>query len=333
MRKPFKPSFFLKNKHIQTLYASVFANFPFGRKFKKHNFFVQKFTLSDGDFIECYWYNKPTNTTNKDIVMLFHGLGGSYKSPYIMGLVQELDKNGFESVVVHFRSASGVMNKKAKAYHSGQSEDAKEFIKYLSQKYPNNKLFAIAYSLGANMLLKLLGESKENSHLSAAIAVSAPMLLDVCANSINRGFSKFYQYVLMKDLNSLLRKKYDTHDMQKLINLKKQDIKNIKTFWQYDEIYTAKINGFKSAQDYYTKSSAKEYLKYIQTPTLIIHAKDDPFMSKEILPSKDEVSLHVELEIFEHGGHVGFVSGSFFKPHYWLESRAIEYFKNFSKAR
>ena len=323
MTNHFKPSFLLKNKHVQTIYSSFF------RKFPKHNFFIENFTLNDGDFIECYWYTKPTNITNKPIVMLFHGLAGSYKSHYIQGTMQELDKNGFNSVIVHFRSCSGIINKKVQTYHSGKTDDALEYMSSLKERFPNTKLFGIGFSLGANMLLKLLGEEKENSLLTSAVAVSAPMMLDVCANSINKGFSKFYEQMLVKDLNTLLKQKYETHDMRKIIGIKKEDIKNIKTFWEFDEIYTAKVNGFKSAKDYYTKCSSRQFLKDIQTPTLIIHAKDDPFMSAQILPSKDEVSLHVELEIYENGGHVGFINGSLLKPEYWLEKRVVEYFKGF----
>jgi len=317
MTNQFKPSFFLKNKHIQTVYASFF------RKFPKHSFYIENFTLSDGDFIECYWYKKPSN---KPIVMLFHGLAGSYKSPHIQGTMQELDKNGFDSVVVHFRSCSGLMNKKVQTYHSGKTDDALEYIQSLKERFPNIKLFGVGFSLGANMLLKLLGEEKENALLSSAIAISAPMMLDVCADSINKGFSKYYEAMLVKNLNDLLEQKYETHDMQKIIGLKKEEVKNIKTFWEFDEIYTAKVNGFKSAKDYYTKCSAKRFLKDIHIPTLIIHAKDDPFMSAEILPKADEVSLHVELEIYENGGHVGFINGSLLKPEYWLEKRITEYF-------
>ena len=328
MINQFNPSFFLKNRHIQTMYASFFSNMPWGRKFHKHDFFIEKFTLSDGDFIECYWYKEQTNTTDKPIVMLFHGLAGSYKSHYIQGMMQELDKHGFNSVVVHFRSCSGVMNKKVQTYHSGKTDDALEYMKSLKQRFAQTKLFGVGFSLGANMLLKLLGEEKENSLLTSAVAISAPMMLDVCANSINKGFSKLYEQMLVKNLNLLLEQKYETHDMQRIIGVKKEDVKNIKTFWEFDEIYTAKVNGFKSAQDYYTKCSAKQFLKNIKTPTLIIHAKDDPFMSAKILPTKDEVSLHVELEIHENGGHVGFINGSLFKPEYYLEKRVVEYFEN-----
>ena len=319
----FKPSLFLKNKHIQTLYSSLF------RKINKHTFEVEKFTLSDGDFIECYWYNKRYKNTNKPIVMLFHGLAGSYKSPYIQGMMEQLNNNGFDSVVVHFRGSSGICNVKAKSYHSGKTDDALEFIKSLQKRYSNSKLFAIGYSLGGNMLLKLLGELSIDSPLIAAISISAPMKLDICADKIDKGFSKFYQYYLLKDLKKLLKKKFEIHDMKSLINLEKKYIKQITTFWEFDEIYTAPIHGFKSAKDYYTKSSAKQFLKHIKTNTLIIHAIDDPFMTPEILPKQNEISTTIKLEVYQKGGHVGFIEGSFFKPKYWLEKRALEYFSDF----
>ena len=329
MNNLFTPTFFLKNRHIQTLYSSLFTRCPWGRSIPTHTFDVEKFELSDGDFIECYWYNKRDKTNNKPIVLLFHGLTGSYKSPYILGTMSELDKNGYDSVVVHFRSSSGVMNKKPNSYHSGKTDDAMEFIKSLKVKYSQIKIFAIGYSLGGNVLLKLLGEIADELPICAAISISAPMQLDVCSNQMNRGFSKFYQYLLLKDLNRLLEKKYEMHDMKSLINLDKKDVKKLSTFWEFDDAYTAPIHGFASAQDYYSKSSSKQFLKHIKTNTLVIHSIDDPFTTPAILPKEDELSPYIKLEIYQNGGHVGFIGGSLFKPKYWLEERIINYFHEF----
>jgi len=316
----FQPSLMLKNRHIQTVYSSLF------RKFPQLEITIESFTLSDGDFVEAYWHTVTNHTHTTPIVILFHGLAGSFQSPYIQGVMRALDYAGFSSVIMHFRGCSGKENLKARSYHSGDTNDALEFISSVKKRYPDAKLFAVGYSLGANMLLKLLGETKEKSLLDAAVAVSAPMLLDICANRMNRGFSKFYQNILLKDLRLMLDKKYDKFNMQELIGLKRKDIKNLKSFWLFDEAYTAKISGFSSAQDYYKKSSAKAYLKEIVTPTLIIHAKDDPFMTPKVIPNKEEVSCSVELEILENGGHVGFISGTIFKPEYWLEKRIVDYF-------
>ncbi len=315
--KRFKPTFLFKNPHFQTIYPAIFT------KFKNLEVELEKFRLSDGDFVECVWHNKPTKNSQKEIVTLFHGLAGGFNSHYIQRAMQTLATKGYSVVLMHFRGCGTKQNLLPRSYHSGESGDAKEWLEELKLRYPNSKLHAVGYSLGGNMLLKLLSES---DILTSAIAVSAPMKLDVCADNINSGFSKLYQYHLMKNLKRDLAKKYQTHDMSSLLKLKEEDIKNIKTFWEFDEAYTAPIHGFKDAKDYYEKCSSFQFLKDIKTDTLIIHAKDDPFMTSEVIPTKDEVSSHVELEIYNHGGHVGFVEGTPFKPNYWLEERIINFF-------
>ena len=231
---------------------------------------------------------------------------------------------------MHFRYCSGVMNLKPIAYPSGKTDDALEYIDSIKQRFPDAKLFSVGFSLGANMMLKLLGELSEASPFTASVSVSAPIKLDLSSNRINKGLSKYYQKYLLKNLNKLLEDKYENHDMKSLIGLKKEDVKKLSTLWEFDEAYTAPIHGFDSAQDYYDKSSSAQYLKYIKTPTLIIHSKDDPFMPKEILPTQDEISSSIKLEIYENGGHVGFVDGSIFKPEFFLEKRIPNYFNKFN---
>ena len=308
----------MKNRHFQTIYSTFF------RKLSLLPFKLETFILSDGDFVDCHWYGE--EQADYPIVVLYHGLAGSYKSPYIQGILLALKKSAYTVVLMHFRGCSGRSNNLPRSYHSGDTQDAKEFLTQLKQRNPNKKLYAVAYSLGANMLLKLLGEMQEKSLLDAAVAISAPMQLDMCASFIDQGFAKFYQKNLVKELNKSLDKKYDKHPMQEIISLQREKIKNIHSFWDFDAIYTAPVHGFNSAQDYYTKSSAKQFLKHIQVPTLIIHAKDDPFMPVDILPNKDELPSCIKLEVSEHGGHVGFIGGTFLNPTYWTEKRITEFF-------
>ena len=319
MNQIFKPNFFMQNAHFQTVFATLFR-----KKIPLH-FTKKEFTLSDGDFVETYWHDTQKQEQNTPLVVLFHGLAGSFESPYIRGSIKALNDAGFNCVIMHFRGCAQKQNTLARSYHSGDSGDALEFLNALKKEFPQTKLHAIGYSLGANMLLKLLGEIKENNLLESAVAVSAPMLLDICANRMMQGFSRYYQHRLLQDLNRSLEKKYSKHDMQTLLNLPQKEIKNIKTFWEFDEAYTAPIHGFSSAQDYYTKSSAKQFLKSIATPTLIIHAKDDPFMTPEVIPSPQELSNAITLEVSEKGGHVGFVGGTLFSPEYYLEQRILRF--------
>jgi len=234
---------------------------------------------------------------------------------------------------MHFRGCAELPNTLPRSYHSGETGDAKEFLTAIKEKHNYSQIFCMGFSLGANMLLKLLGELQENKLIDGAVAISPPMQLDVCANAINHGISKYYQFRLVKELNKALDAKYDMHNMEQLIGLKREDIQNIKTFWEFDEAYTAPIHGFQSAQDYYTKCSSRQFLHKIQTPTLIIHSEDDPFMSPSVIPTQQEVSEFVTLDIQKKGGHVGFVEGSFFKPKYWLETEVVQYFKSLSCSR
>ena len=157
------------------------------------------------------------------------------------------------------------------------------------------------------------------------------MSLDICAKNMNRGFSKFYQHRLLKELKNSLVRKYKKHDTQALIGLKREDAKKLNTFWEFDDAYTAPIHGFSSAENYYAQCSSKQFLKEIKTPTLIIHAEDDPFMTPEVIPNKNELSEHITLEVSKNGGHVGFIGGESLTPIYWLEKRVLEYFLSQSK--
>ncbi len=319
----FTTSFGLRNRHVQTLFSSFF------RKIKTPQAEIEVFELEDGDFVECYWLEKPKNRDAKAIVILFHGLAGSFHSPYIQGVMNALQEEKIPSVVMHFRGCSGKSNRFAKSYHSGETLDAKAWIHHVHTTFPQAKLFAVGYSLGANMLLKLLGEEGERALLSGAICVSAPMQLEVSATQMDRGFAKFYQYILLRDLKRSLLQKYEHHDIKSLIGLEKNEVKKLRNFWEFDAAYTAPIHGFGSAQEYYEKSSAKQYLIHIRIPTLIIHALDDPFMSEKILPTREELSPNITLQVSKNGGHVGFIAGNLREPQYWLEEKILEYFKSF----
>jgi predicted alpha/beta-fold hydrolase len=315
----FTPAPFLKNGHLQTIFPTLFKNV------KKLKVEREIFELDDGDFVECIWHKKPTVNSRQPIIILFHGLAGSFNSPYIQRAMDRFERVGYSVVLMHFRGCSDLPNRLPRSYHSGDTADARSWISYLKTKYPDNPLISIGYSLGGNMLLKLLGEWGKNSPLLLAAAISAPMQLESSANAINKGFSKLYQYRLMYSLKKQLDEKYNRFDMESLIGLSREEVSKLSTFWEFDEAYTAPVHGFKDAKDYYKRSSSKQFLKDIRTKTLIIHAKDDPFMNDEVIPKRSELSNSVQLELYDHGGHVGFVSGSLLSFEYWLEDRILEF--------
>ncbi|CAA6806071.1 MAG: Hydrolase, alpha/beta fold family functionally coupled to Phosphoribulokinase [uncultured Sulfurovum sp.] len=314
----FQTSFLLRNPHVQTLFATFF------RKDKLEKVETEEFILPDGDFVECVW-QKEKPKDHRPIVVLFHGLAGSVNSPYIIGLMNALDKQGFALVLMHFRGCGKKENLKPRAYHSGETGDAKAFIEHLQKTYPNNPLHAVGFSIGGNMLLKLLAEWGSDAPLHSAVSVSAPLSLDICADTIEKGFARVYQNYLLTPLKATLLQKYKKFEMEKYIGSNEEEIKSLKTIRAFDDAYIAPMFGFNSSQDYYDQCSARQYLKDIKTRTLIIHAKDDPFMTEEIIPNEEELSDFVMLELSEHGGHVGFVSGTLREPVYWLDERVLEF--------
>ncbi len=319
--RKFIPAYGLKNRHLQTIYSSFF------RKDIKLDYEIEEFTLKDEDFIECYWLKKEKADTN--IYVIFHGLEGSYSSPYIKGIMKALSDKNQAVVLVHFRSCGKKDNLKAKTYHSGDTSDAIEYLKYLHKKYENANILTIGYSVGANMLLKLLGKDFVDNFIQKSICVSPPLDLSICAKVLNSGFAKFYQIHLLKLLKETLLKKYERHDYKKLIGLDRIRVDKISTIKEFDDLYTSKINEFKSAENYYKLNSSKQFLKNIKTKTLVIHSLDDPFMNNDILPSKEQISQNCTFEIYENGGHLGFIEGSIFKPEYMLEKRIMEYFDEY----
>lgn len=317
----FRPALGLSNPHLQTLIPLLLKNAS------NEKYFQQTFELEDGDFLDCAWTDEPVD--GKPIVVVFHGLEGSIDSHYVGRIMQSLKERGWQAVLMHFRGCSGRPNRLPRSYHSGETGDARHLIEHLKRNYPNAPLAAVGYSLGGNMLLKLQAEYAGDSPLKAVVSVCAPVQLDLCAQRLNRGFSLFYQRYLIGHLKQKLYDKAARFDFNKLIGLNKKEIKQLNTFWQFDDQATAPLHGFSGVDDYYDSCSARQYLKNISKPALIIHALDDPFMLPGVVPDEHELSETVELELSEYGGHVGFVAGSVRQPVFWLQKRIPEYLSDF----
>lgn len=309
----FKPAWWLRNPHLQTIYAKFAGS--------KREVYTRKeiFELSDGDFLDCRW----TGGTVGPIVIILHGLEGSVESHYAIGMLQAAQQQGWRAVVVHFRSCGDTLNRLPKGYHSGDTSDLQEFVTHLKAREPHTPLMAIGYSMGGNVLLKWLGEVGDDCPLMSAVAVSVPFELHVASHRIRQGLSSRYQEYFLKPLRDKLLMKIQEHHLA----IDPNAVRAVQSIFDFDENFTAPLHGFKDAMDYYVKCSSRYYMHSIKVPTLVIHAKDDPFMSEALIPSHDEVSPYVKLEIYDRGGHVGFVSGwNPFNPQYWLEKRIPAYF-------
>jgi len=184
----------------------------------------------------------------------------------------------------------------------------------------------VGFSLGGNVLAKYLGEENIHCPLNAAAVISAPYDLSSSSDVIRKSLGKIYQKYLLDRMKKSMQRKLPQIKQQ--IPITTDQLMEIDDLLEFDNQLTAPLHGFENAHDYYKKASAMPYLKDIATPTLIIHAKDDPMLSIKAVPSSQDVSKHVTLRISERGGHVGFISGNNpFKPVFWLEQVVPDYFK------
>jgi predicted alpha/beta-fold hydrolase len=317
----FSPPWWSKNIHVQTIFPR------FIQKRAKLDYRKEKLVLPDGDFVNLIWAGDVQKSSG--LIAMFHGLEGSIRSHYSNDMAANFVKQGYAVVLMNFRGCGGEHNTTPRAYHSGETQDAWFFLNWLEQKFPEIRKTAMGFSLGANMLLKLLSEQPKQQIIKAAMAVSTPFNLDICANSINQGFSRVYQAYLLKSMINNLLAKMRNIDYGHLLKVTETQIKQFKTFRDFDEYVTAPLHGFVDADDYYQKCSARNFIKSIATPTLVLHAKDDPFMHKSIVPDSDLLSPSVCLEVSDKGGHVGFMQGTPWRPKIWMQQRANTFFYPF----
>jgi predicted alpha/beta-fold hydrolase len=313
----FKPPFWASNRHTQTIWPR------FLQKRRNLTTTLERFELSDGDFVDLNWTEKPAACLG--LIIIFHGLEGSIKSHYANDLMAVLLDQGWQTVFMHFRGCSGEPNRLTRAYHSGETQDASEVVDMLEKRLPDMDKVAIGFSLGGNMLLKFMGEKEQADNLKAAIAISPPFRLAECSKAINQGFARRYQNHLLSSMLSNLEDKMQRIDYSKVLDTEKLQLDNIENFRQFDHQITAPLHGYKSADDYYEKCSAIGFMRLIKKKTLVLHAKDDPFMNEAVLPTDAHCSDMVRVEISEKGGHVGFIQGSPWNPTIWFQQRILTF--------
>ena len=304
----FNAPWWLRSAHAQTLWPTLVRNRP------RVELTRERVELPDGDFVDLCW----TTGTRGPIVLVLHGLEGSVHSPYAVGMLKAIHDCGWRGVLMHFRGCSGEHNRLNRGYHSGDTGDLAVVVNLLRTRHPDSPIAAVGFSLGGNVLLKWLGEQGHDSVLHAAAAVSVPFLLGECADRLEYGFSRLYQWWLIRAMRLKIATKFRARPAP--IDL--AQLRAWNTFRRFDDNVTAPLHGFADVNDYYRRSSSYGFLANIRVPTLVVHARDDPFMTQKVIPSTDQTTPSVSLELYERGGHVGFVHGAWpWKARYWLEER------------
>jgi uncharacterized protein len=303
----YRPPAFLFNSHLETIYPSLF------RKVKIQPYQRERIGTPDDDFLDLDWLKQNAGR----LVIISHGLEGNTERSYIKGMAKAFYEKGFDVLAWNYRGCSGEMNKQLRFYHSGATDDLETVINHASADYDHISL--VGFSLGGNLTLKLLGEKgSSNTKLKSAVALSVPMDLHGSCLQISKQSNWIYQQRFLKSLKAKIAQK---SKLQSGLDLSK--LKHTNTLMDFDDHFTAPLHGFGNAIDYYQKCSSIHFIKDIKVSTLIINAKNDPFLSKECYPNLS-THPHVRFEMPVHGGHVGF---SQFDQNglYWSELMALEF--------
>ena len=314
---PYTAPAWLPGGHLQTIYAATLLPRP------RLAYRRERWDTTDGDFVDLDWTAAGQALTPVDpVVVLFHGLEGGSHSHYALALMAAIARRSWRGAVVHFRGCSGEPNRLARAYHSGDAAEIDWILKRLREQFPQAPLYAVGVSLGGNALLKWLGEGFAST-IQAAAAISAPLDLMAAGDALGSGFNIVYTRNFLRTLKS--------KSLAKLTRFPALfdagAVRRARTLREFDDVVTAPLHGFRNTDDYWTRASSKSGLSAIRIPTLIINARNDPFLPAASLPGNNEVSPQVTLEQPAEGGHVGFVSGPFPGNCDWLPARVLAFFE------
>ncbi len=314
----FRAAPWLRNRHLQTIFPSL----PLPRA-PRPPLTRRTLDLPDGDVTVVDWVAGSEEGTNDEpLLIVLHGLESSAESMYARQLLQAAAEHGWHAAVLHFRDCGDYRNRLPRRYHAGETNDLRYFLSKIRTDGHDGPIMAAGYSLGGNVLLKYLGEDGAATPLAAAAAVSVPLSLQQCADALTVGFSRFYQRHLLNRMKQAVTRKFDRYtaafDWDRAMGAR--------TFADFDDAVTAPLHGFSGKDEYYERCSSIGFLRGVDRPTLIINARDDPFMKPEMLPGPEVLSDQITLEISEQGGHVGFIAGGTpWKPRFYLPSRIIEF--------
>ena len=314
---PFAPARWLANPHLQTVYGALCARAP------RVDFRRVRWDTPDDDFVDVDFVD---GAPGSPWVHLYHGLEGSSNSPYARMLMDFVRVRGWRGSVFHFRGCSGEPNRLARAYHSGDTEEIDWSIRRVKALAGDAPLYAAGVSLGGNAFAKWLGENGPGAEpiVARAAAVSAPFDLMAAGDALGRGFARLYSWHFLGTLKANALERLQRHPGL----YDAAAVRRARSLRDFDNVVTAPLHGFRDTDDYWIRASSKPYLGAIRVPTLLVNARDDPFLPAAALPSPSEVSPSVRVEFPARGGHVGFVTAPFPGRIEWLPQRLLHFFEH-----
>jgi len=304
---PLPRPWWLPGGHAQTIWPALFARTSDGRP---PTFRRERWTAPDGDFIDVdFLADSPAPAPDAPTLVLFHGLEGSSASPYAQAFACIARRSGWRYAVPHFRGCSGEMNLAPRAYHSGDYEEIGWILERMAAQQ-GGPVLVVGISLGGNMLLRWAEEAGFSAarNARAVAAVCSPIDLVAGGHAIGRGFGRrVYTPMFLRSMKPKALAKLRQHPGL----FDERRLRESRDLYEFDDVFTAPLHGFRDATDYWTRASSKPHLRDIRIPALVMNALNDPFVPADSLPRQQEVGPHVTLWQPEHGGHVGFAGGPF----------------------
>lgn len=301
--------FWLPGGNLQTIWPALYSRRVFGPHPRYQR---ERWATPDSDFVDVDFLvpsEKPSAPqSGATLLVLFHGLEGSSRSHYSEAFADFAHSHGMGFAVPHFRGCSGELNHGPRAYHSGDFEEIGWVLQRMRQRHAG-PIIAVGVSMGGNALLRWAQEAGDSagSVVAAVAAVSSPIDLAAGGMAIGRGFNRLvYTRMFLNTMKPKALRKLAQHpglfDRQALLAAR--------DLYEFDNIFTAPLHGFKSTDDYWARASAKPHLHRIRIPALVVNARNDPFVPAASLPSHGEVGKQVTLWQPAQGGHVGFPQGT-----------------------
>jgi predicted alpha/beta-fold hydrolase len=307
----FQPIRGLQNAHVQTVLGVVLRGSAF-----PHRAVRRLVTLPDGDRLVLH-DTRPRNWGSTDpIVLLLHGIGGSHRSGPVVRLARMLYRRGVRVVRLDLRGAGAGLPLARRTYHAGCSADVRAALEAIHRLEPDAPICLSGISLGGNVALKLAGEAAAPPGLSRVAVVAPPVDLAACLNRISHRKNRFYDRYFVGGLLAEARRRERLFPELRLPPLPRP-----MTLRLFDELLTAPRGGFRDAADYYAQSSSGPFVTNIGVPTLILAARDDPFVDPEPIERLARPPC-VGIQMTDHGGHVGYLGGA---QLYWGEQTLADW--------
>jgi uncharacterized protein len=317
--QPFEPHFLLQHPHVQSIGGHLV------KRRKGIRLLRERINTPDGDFIDLDYADVPGYEWSElsptaPIALLLHGLEGSSGSGYMWELYRQMAQRGIRPVGMNYRFCSGEVNRTHRLYHAGATDDVALVLEHLRSTFEGVPLVAVGVSLGANLLLKLLGEQGETTPLARAAAISPPFELSEGLSVFDDGSGRIYAQNLLRSLKKKVRQKAKVVGFPPQIDV--EQVLNVNKVAEFDDLFTSKLHGFRDKEDYYAQCSCAQFLPDIKIPTLMIRAVDDPFFSPSEIPYNTiNANPNLSLLLSDKGGHCGFLG----KDGFWAERTVAEF--------